>query len=160
MLKFNKNKNGSGSYEFSESNYKSGYCGSGYKLKDDIPQGNATYDATRKNMREPWMIPTKTQLRELVNNTTSTWTGSGRKYTSKSDTSKYIFLPAAGLWNNTSHESVGSLGDYWSSDYKSASGLTSPSGAYSMWFDSGGHHYDGAYRQRGRSIRAIRQRLW
>ena len=56
-----KNKNGILSYQFSEANYNAGKCGQGHNLTGDIPQGNATYDAARANMREPWMMFTKTQ---------------------------------------------------------------------------------------------------
>ena len=92
------NKNGSGSYVFSSDNYNAGKCGSGHNLSGDIPQGNATYDSARANMREPWMMLTKDQGQELIGNTTSTWNSingvNGRKFTNKTDTSKYIFLPA------------------------------------------------------------------
>ena len=94
MLKFNKNKNGNGSYSFSSDNYNAGKCGLGHTLSGDIPQGNATYDAARKNMGEPWMMFTKDQGQELIDNTTSEWTTvngvNGRKFTSKADSSKLI----------------------------------------------------------------------
>ena len=64
----NKNKNGYGSYSFSESNYKAGNCGSGHKLTWDFVQGDVKYDAARKNMREPWIMPTFDQCYELVYN--------------------------------------------------------------------------------------------
>ena len=45
-------------------------------------------------------MPTPTQCQELLDNTTTTWTTlddvSGRIFTSKIDTSKSIFIPAAG----------------------------------------------------------------
>ena len=37
-----KNKNGSGTYVFSQANYNAGKCGKGHNLSGDIPQGNAT----------------------------------------------------------------------------------------------------------------------
>ena len=98
------NKNGSGSYSFSEANYKAGACGSGHNLTGNIPQGNATYDAATANMGSPWKMPTKDQCQELKN-TNHTWTTingvNGGKFTSKTDSSKYIFLPAGGQWSNT-----------------------------------------------------------
>ena len=110
MLKLNKNKNGSVSYSFSEANYKAGLCGSGHTLsvdKRDIPQGDPTYDAARANMGEPWMMFTKDQGQELIDHTTSTWTTingvNGRKFTSKTNSSKYIFLPSASTWTTTNY---------------------------------------------------------
>lgn len=45
-------------------------------------------------------MPTREQLIELIANTTYEWTSingvNGGKFTSKTDSSKYIFLPAAG----------------------------------------------------------------
>ena len=58
-----------------------------------------------KNMGKPWMMFTKEQAQELIDNTTYEWTTingvNGRKFTSKTDSSKYIFLPAAGVWYGT-----------------------------------------------------------
>ena len=49
---------------------------------------------------------TQTQGLELMNNTIRTWTTlngvNGGKFTSKIDSSKYIFLPAGGFWQGTS----------------------------------------------------------
>ena len=67
MLKPNKNKNGNGSYAFTQSNYNAGLCGSGHTLNKDIPQGDPTYDAARRNMGEPWMMFTYNQGQELIN---------------------------------------------------------------------------------------------
>ena len=67
-------------------------------------------------------MPTYAQCQELINKnkTTSEWTTingvNGYKFTNKSDSSKYIFLPAGGLWNNTTHNYAGSSGSYWSTD--------------------------------------------
>ena len=53
-----------------------------------------------------WHMPTSAQMDELIDNTNNEWTTvnnvNGYKFTSKTDSSKYIFLPAAGLWNNGS----------------------------------------------------------
>lgn len=69
-----------------------------------------------------WHTPTQTQMQELTANTTYTWktnfNGSGvngGKFTSKIDTSKYIFLPAAGVLSEGSWHGVRSYGYYWSS---------------------------------------------
>lgn len=61
---------------------------------------NPNEDAATVNMGAGWRMPTKEQLQELIDYTTNEWTAiggvNGRKFTSKADTSKYIFFPAAG----------------------------------------------------------------
>ena len=61
------------------------------------------------------MIPTYDQGIELIskNNTTHKWTGSGYKLTSKTYTSKYIFLPAGGYWWDANHYFTRSRCYYW-----------------------------------------------
>ena len=79
-------------------------------------------DAARANMGGDWRMPTSDECEELINNTINEWisdyngTGvSGRKFTSKTDTSKYIFFPAAGGCYQHSAYDVGYYGDVWSS---------------------------------------------
>ena len=166
MFTIGQNKNGTGSYSFSDTNYYAGKCGQGYKLKSSIPYGDATYDSARANMREPWMMPTKDQLRELIDNTDHEWTTineiKGRKFTSKKDTSKYIFLPAGGWWYETSREDTHSIGYYWSRSWYSENY------EWHLELYSGGAHLTdgflvntGYYRRyAGYSIRAIRPLTW
>lgn len=58
-------------------------------------------------MGSPWKMFTKDQGQELIDGTTSTFTSInnvlGRKFTSKTDSSKYIFLPAGGSWDNMNY---------------------------------------------------------
>ena len=79
-------------------------------------------DAVQVNMGGKWHIPTKEQIKELMSNTESTWVsnynGSGVNgilFTSKSDTSKKLFLPASGCLSNFVSESAGKVCYYWSS---------------------------------------------
>ena len=59
-------------------------------------------DAAHVHMGGDWHMPTPEQIKELINtaNTTTAWTTSdgvsGVTFTSKSDASKSIFIPAAG----------------------------------------------------------------
>ena len=57
-------------------------------------------DAAHVNMGGDWHIPSPMQYQELIDNTTTAWTTSdgvrGVTFTSKKDTSKSIFFPAAG----------------------------------------------------------------
>ena len=50
---------------------------------------------------------TQAQGQELINGTNSTWTTingvNGRKFTSKTDSSKYVFFPAGGGWKDTNY---------------------------------------------------------
>ena len=91
-------------------------------------------DVVRTNMGGDWRMPTQTEIQELLENTENEWisdyngTGvSGRKFTSKTDTSKYIFFPAAGGCDQRSVYDVGSYGDVWSSSLN----ISNP---YSAWY--------------------------
>ena len=85
----------------------------------DIPQGDAKYDAATANMSSLHKMPTLTQCRELINGATSEWTTlngiNGRKFFSNIDSTIYIFLPAGGMWVNTSYSQPGERGFWWTS---------------------------------------------
>ena len=128
-------------------------------MTDDIPQGNATYDAATANMGYPWKMPTKDQCQELIDNTTTQWTTingvNGYKFTSNSDSTKYIFLPAAGgWWDETFNRSPNSYGYYWSSGYYTA--VQNSDWAYYMNFYSKNVYTSYTNRYSGFSIRPIR----
>ena len=85
-------------------------------------------DAVRAHMGSDWRMPTKAEIQELLDNTDYEWiedfngTGvNGRKFTSKTDTSKYIFIPAAGYCSGGPVSSVGDYGCVWSSSLYSSS---------------------------------------
>ena len=117
-------------------------------------------DAATQIMGDEWRMPTYAEFYELIDNTTNKWfanyngTGvSGRKFTSKTNTSKYIFIPAAGNCSNGSVENVGRAGFVWSSSlYTSYSGsawyLIFPSDNCEM------RYYD---RYNGWSVRGVRK---
>ena len=77
------------------------------------------YDVAAQIMGGNWRMPTKDECQELYKNTTHSWVTingvNGRKFTSKKDTSKYIFIPAAGAYNNGSSIDIGKYGYIWSS---------------------------------------------
>ena len=106
-------------YNFSNDNYTS-------KGLNNIST-NLTFenDAAYINMGGNWRIPTKEEFKELIENTNSTWVlindTNGLKFTSKTDNSKYIFMPAAGKHNFSSHSSWGFSGYYWSSTINGSS---------------------------------------
>ena len=104
-------------------------------------------------MGSPWKMFTQAQGQELINGTNSTWTTingvNGRKFTSKTDSSKYIFLPSAGQWSNTNYGSAGLRGHYWSTSWISS--------IYSwyIWFDSSNIKMKDGYRYLGMPIRPV-----
>lgn len=84
-------------------------------------------DAATQIMGSDWRMPTKADFYELLKNTTNEWVGNfkgsginGRKFTSKTDTSKYIFIPAAGYCRDGSVNGVGNYGCVWSSSLYSS----------------------------------------
>ena len=76
-------------------------------------------DAANANMGGDWHIPTPSQIQELLDNTTSIWSTlddvNGRLFTSKKDSSKSIFIPAAGDALGSSVYINGRYGNIWSS---------------------------------------------
>ena len=76
-------------------------------------------DAAHVNMGGDWHMPSPDQIEELIDNTTSTWATqdgvNGSLFTSKKDTSKSIFIPAAGGAWDGSFDSSGVSGGVWSS---------------------------------------------
>ena len=105
-------------------------------------------------------MPTQTEFQELLSGTNNVWVtnynGSGVngwKFTSKTDTSKYIFIPAAGLCGSGSVGSVGSYGSVWSSSL----GTSDPSSAWYLGFDSDDCYMRNDYRYDGLSVRGVRK---
>ena len=76
-------------------------------------------DAAHVNMGGDWHMPTPSQIKELVDNTINTWTTkdgvNGRLFTSKKDSSKSIFIPAAGFACDGEVLYSGDFGGVWSS---------------------------------------------
>jgi len=105
----------------------------------------AAYDAATVNWGKGWRMPTKTQIEELVNNCTWTWTSqngvNGKLVTGPNGNS--IFLPAARYYGTSLHY-AGSYGLYWSStarEYDSyrANNLYFRSDCYS-WYNWNNRH--------------------
>ena len=123
------------------------------KWLDDNDNLKPEYDAARVNMGGDWRMPTEAEFQELLDKTTHEWTTingvKGRKFTSKTDTSKYIFIPAAGDFYYGSSYNVGGVHIWGSSKISSieyASCLTSDSSSYYMSV---------APRCRGLSVRGV-----
>lgn len=111
-------------------------------------------DAAHVHMGGNWHIPTPTQIRELLNNTTSTWTTqdgvNGRLFTSNKDSSKSIFFSAAGCaWDGSFHFS--SNGDVLSSMLSTGS----VGDMQYLTFSSGFVYLNDYNRYSGRSVRGV-----
>ena len=134
-------------YAFSDDNYTA-------KGLDAISTNlTLAQDAANVRLGGDWRMPTKTELEELYNNTNVTWTTingvAGRKFANKTDASKYIFMPAAGLYNGSSLRIWGSGGYYWSSTFRDSSD------AYGFNFKSSTQGTDYGSRYYGYSVRAV-----
>lgn len=114
------------------------------------------YDVAYKTTNGAARMPTKTEFQELLSGTTKGWTRvngiNGWKFTSKTDTSKYIFIPAAGSYYNGSEGNVGNDGHVWSSSLNPSF----PDDAWNLSFSSGNCSMDYSSRYRGLSVRAVR----
>ena len=112
-------------------------------------------DAAHANMGGDWHMPSPTQIQELLDNTTNTWTTqdgvNGRLFTSKSDSSKSIFIPAAGDAADGSVRNSGGYGLVWSSML----GTDLVSYGQYLYFYSGFVGLDSLSRYNGLSVRGV-----
>ena len=114
--------------------------------------GNAGYDAATANWGGSWRMPTYTEIDELLDKCTWTWTTlndvNGYEVTGTNGNS--IFLPAAGYCKNSSLNAVGSYGYYWSSTPSSGTNL-----AYCLYINSANAGIFSNSRYAGQSIRPV-----
>ena len=103
-------------------------------------------------------MPTYAEIEELRTSTTSAWTtnynGSGINgmiFTSKVDTSKSIFVPAAGRVIEGSLDDVGSYGYLWSSSLNESNS----NNAWNLNFNSSGVNSNNNNRYNGFSVRPV-----
>ena len=118
---------GSGQKAFEWADYKYSDNGSSsvmtkYNSTDGKTVLDASDDAVTAAWGGNWRMPTTAEFQALVTATTSAWTSSyegsgvsGLVLTSKEDSSKKLFFPAAGSCSGGSVGGVGSRGSYWSS---------------------------------------------
>ena len=117
---------------------------------------NTSVDAAYVHTSGKAKMPTQGQLRELINGTDKEWTTidgvNGWKFTSKKDSSKYIFIPAAGYVNNGKFNIVGNNGYVWSSSLNTSN----ESYAYGLYFYSGDVYVSSrSSRYLGVSVRGV-----
>ena len=133
-----------------------------HSVKDTVcPNGVLAkeYDAAYKATNGMGRMPTQDDWQELYKYTTNEWvtnhngTGvNGWKFTSKTGTSKYIFIPAAGHRRNSSFSEQGNYSYLWSST------SAETNFAYNTYFgfDEGLNTTDASERCIGFSIRPIK----
>ena len=113
------------------------------------------YDAAAQIMGGDWRMPTKTEFRELIDNTDSEWVTingiNGRRFTSRIDTSKYIFIPASGDRPCSWFGGQGRICLVWSSSLD----IASPNKAWDLYFSSVYVHSDNYYRRGGFAVRGV-----
>lgn len=130
------------------------YCTkSSYGTVDNKTVLDLEDDAAYVNMGAEWRMPTETQMSELRSKCTWAWTTQngtkGYKVTGPNGNS--IFLPAAGERLDSSLNSAGSCGYYWSASL--AEGY--PNRAWGLYFISEGRGMGDYYRYRGHAVRAV-----
>ena len=139
--------------QFSWVDYKFGNSPTKYNTTDGLTTLETTDDAVLQNVYK-YSMPTKEQLQELIDGTTSTWTSqngvNGMLFTSKTNGNS-IFVPAAGYGDHGSMYYVGSYGLLWSSSL----GEGSTSYAWYLYFGSGNVDLSSSSRSYGRSVRGV-----
>ena len=138
--------------------YDSGYFNS---VKNIVaPNGVLAkeYDAAAQIMGGNWRMPTKTEFKELIDNTTKEWTTingvSGRKLTSKKEgyQNNSIFFPASGYRAGSAFSNQGISGDSWNSSLDTSG----PESAKHLTFDSGLVYANNtSYRYYGYAVRGV-----
>lgn len=95
-----------------------------YTKKDRKKKLEPEDDAATVKLGKEYSIPTQEQWQELYDNCNWEWTKqngkTGYKVISKTHTSKFIFLPAAGVFDGSSVANSGSGGYYWSATLDSS----------------------------------------
>lgn len=126
-----------------------------YNATDGLTQLELVDDAAYQS-DNTCRMPTKSEIQELIDNTTNTWETlngvNGRRFTSKTNGNS-IFVPAAGNWDNGSDDIVGFYGSLWSSSLDESY----PSRVWYLSFDSDYVFMSNyGYRYGGFTVRAVK----
>ena len=129
-------------------------------VKDDVcPNGILAkeYDAAAQIMGGNWRMPTNADLQEMIGHTSVGWVkdfnGSGVngwQFVSQADTSKYIFMPAAGYRSDSSNDQNISV-NIWTSSLN----VSQPSEAQYLNADFEDLYTFSDPRYRGHSVRGV-----
>lgn len=91
-------------YDFSSESYK---ITPGYQVGSNIENTDSDHDAVLACLGSPWHLPTHADFQELCDNTDGEWATidgvNGWKFMNRDNNSIYVFFPAAGAINNSSH---------------------------------------------------------
>lgn len=135
-----------------------------YQAKDDTNTGvhddklelDIEDDAAAFNMGGAWRMPSKDQFVELDNNTDKSWTTIdgviGYKFTSRKNSSLFIFIPAAGYYTGLSLDSMHSYGYAWSRSLRPDNSRKAYNSNFSSRYFSPSSNYT---RYCGMSVRAV-----
>lgn len=139
------------------------YCtSSSYGTVDNKTVLDPKDDAAHVNWQGTWRMPTTEEQDALRTQCTWIWTTmtnsagksvNGYKVSNKTDSSKFIFLPAAGYRYDGNLNSAGSDGDYWSSSLNTSGSRV----ACNLYFTSGIYIWRSGDRYCGRSVRPVCQ---
>lgn len=112
-------------------------------------------DAATAELGEPWRMPTKEEMQELVDKCKWEWASYGGTdgYEVTGPSGKSIFLPAAGNADGTDISNKGSYGGYWTGTANTAGSNSQASNLY--FFGSTLHAVQWSNRYGGRSIRPV-----
>ena len=149
---------GDGKKQFTWKDYKFSIDGSASNFSKYTTTGatlDLEDDAAHVNMGGDWHMPSHEQIQELINETTNTWTTqnniNGRLFTSKTDPSKTIFIPAAGNVSGGSINLSGRYGGIWSSvldeDFINSGNVLSVTSGHAGLYDG--------FRNYGFSVRGV-----
>lgn len=120
------------------------------------------YDVAHVKWQGNWRMPTSYEQDALSSQCKWEWVQmrdskgelvNGYKVSNKTDSSKFIFLPAAGYRYGGNLERAGSYGRYWSSSFDKSYNIN----ALCLLFDSGNRVTYYGYRSDGRSVRPVCQ---
>ncbi len=144
-------------YKWYDSDYNklTKYCIDSHGFIDNKTELDPEDDAATANWGPEWRMPSKEQIKELIDNSTDVWTTRngvrGRLVTSKINDAT-LFFPAAGYRWDSGYGNVGSFGSYWSrSLYENSLNAYYLIASYAnnLWCT-------GSERSSGESVRAVR----
>ena len=116
--------------------------------------GNAFYDAATANWGASWRMPTKEEMKELIDNCTFKWTTqngtTGTLVTGKNGNT--IFFPANGYYLGISYYKNALTGYYWSANGET---IIPNSASFFLELSNGRHSIDWFIRHSGYGVRPV-----
>ena len=130
-----------------------------YKGTTDFKgQLDASDDAAHTTWGGDWRMPTIAEFSDLKNNCNWSWTSiegtSGYLVTSKRN-GKSIFLPATGIFEDTSKQYPGVDGNYWSSSHETFISSDNQRRSVALTFNPSGVYIGHAAKLYGMTIRPV-----